>query len=91
MEQGYTLLGSFKSAFEAHGAAGMLQAQDIPATVVSEGRYAGLAGGYRVKVLIEDVERAQQFLSSATDDIDLDEYVDPDDTSYKRCPKCGVR
>jgi hypothetical protein len=85
----YEYIGSYKSAFEAQSAAMKLESEDIPAVVVSEGRYAGLAGGYRVRVEQEDAERAREMLFSGSGEIDMDEYVDPDDRSYTRCPGCN--
>lgn len=66
-----------------------LAQEGIPATVHRASRYAGMGGaGYVLRVDAENLERARGILEPFETEIDMDEYVDAGDTSYRRCPEC---
>ena len=68
---------------------GMLAQEGIEATVHRLSRYAGMGGaGYVLKVNEGDLNRAQALLRKSDTGVDMDEYVDAGDTSYRRCPEC---
>ena len=82
-------IASYSNEAEAELAAGRLASDDIKAEVHRFSRYRAMgAGGYQLKVESADLKVARQILSGIEREIDMDEYVDPDDTSYRRCPKC---
>jgi len=86
----YETLKAFRDEASASLARDWLVRQDIDAAVVRFSRYRGMAGGgYFVKVAAADLPRAQALMDEVDRGIDLDEYVDPDDTSYRHCPHCG--
>lgn len=67
----------------------MLEAEGIKASVHRVSRYAGMGGsGYVLKVGHDDFARARELLDTTATEVDMDEYVDADDTSYRRCPRC---
>ena len=67
----------------------MLESEGITASVHRVSRYAGMGGsGYVLKVGAEDVARTRELLDATATEVDMDEYVDADDTSYRRCPRC---
>ena len=69
---------------------GMLAQAGIDSTVHRVSRYAGMGGaGYVLKVEAADLTRAQTLLRESDTAVDMDEYVDADDTSYRRCPQCN--
>ncbi len=67
----------------------MLESEGITSTVHRVSRYAGMGGsGYVLKVGPDDVARARALIDATPGEVDMDEYVDADDTSYRRCPRC---
>ena len=68
----------------------MLAQEGIPASVHRVSRYASMRGaGYMLKVRSQDMAKARALLKKKDTKIDMDEYVDKDDNSYRRCPRCG--
>ena len=68
---------------------GMLAQEGIPATVHRVSRYKAMGGsGYILRVNESDLARAEKLIKKADTGIDMDEYVDADDRSYRRCPQC---
>lgn len=89
MRENIETVRSFASEMEAHLARSRLGQEGIAATVHRFSRYRSMAGGgYLLKVDVHDKARAEQILEVAEAPIDMDEYVDPDDDAYPRCPKC---
>jgi len=83
-------LKTFSSETEAHVARAKLAAAGITATVHRFSRYRSLtSGGYLLKVRPSDFIKAQAIFVKLDREIDMDEYVDKDDDSYTRCPKCN--
>ena len=83
-------VASYSNEAEAELAVGRLGCDGIEAEVHRFSRYRAMgAGGYQLKVESADLEAARRILSSIEREIDMDEYVDPGDTSYRRCPKCN--
>ena len=77
-------IATFGQSWEAHLAAGKLEAAGVPAVLVDEninsiggGLYDGLSGGVKLQVPQQDVERAMEALPSR---VRVRQY---------RCPKCG--
>jgi hypothetical protein len=77
-------IATFGQSWEAHLAAGKLEAAGVPAVLVDEninsiggGLYDGLTGGVKLQVPQHDVERAMEALPSR---VRVRQY---------RCPKCG--
>ena len=67
----------------------MLEEKGIPASVHRVSRYASMRGaGYLLKVPSKDMAKARALLKEKDTKIDMDEYVDPDDNSRRRCPRC---
>lgn len=67
----------------------MLARKGIDAAVRYSGRYGGIRGaGCILSVSAADFDHAREILAEFDTGIDLDEYVSPDDTSYRRCPAC---
>lgn len=82
-------LQSYSSEAEAQLVRGMLAGNGIAATVGRYSRYRAMAaGGWLLRVPPGDYARAQAILEKTSSGPDMDEYVDPDDLSYRRCPKC---
>jgi hypothetical protein len=75
---------------DAHLAQSKLASEGIHSTVHRFSRYRAIAGGgYLLKVPLPDLAHAKEILKKiASKEIDMDEYVDKDDDSYARCPKC---
>jgi hypothetical protein len=69
------------SALEAHGLEVKLQAYRMA-------RFKD-AGVFNILVRKADLEDARTILKPEDDFVDMDEYVDPDDDTYPRCPKCN--
>jgi len=46
-------------------------------------------GGYLLKVAACDAREARAILGELDTEVDMDEYVDSDDASYRRCPACN--
>jgi hypothetical protein len=83
-------LKSFSSEAEARLAQGLLTSRGIESGVHRFSRYRAMAsGGWQLKVAEFDQKRAAAVLNEAAGPVDMDEYVDPDDSSYRRCEKCG--
>lgn len=82
-------VASYSNEAEAELAVGRLACDDIKAEVHRFSRYRAMgAGGYLLKVESADLGKARRILGAIDRQIDMDEYVDPGDTSYRRCPKC---
>ncbi|MHA1600417.1 MAG: hypothetical protein ACTSW2_06300 [Alphaproteobacteria bacterium] len=80
---------AFKNEVEAHAARTKLATVGITATVHRVSRYRAMAsGGYVLKVRPADFQKAQTLFAKLDREIDMDEYVDPDDDAYTRCPEC---
>lgn len=85
----HVTIRSFGSEAEASLAAGRLAQKGIKATFGRISRYKAMAGGgYSLRVPAHQAEKATRILNKLSGDIDMDEYVDADDTSYRRCPAC---
>jgi len=83
-------VASYSNEAEAELAAGRLGCDGIEAEVHRFSRYRAMgAGGYQLRVESADLDSARRVLGSIDREIDMDEYVDADDTSYRRCPKCN--
>jgi len=81
---------AFSNEMQAHLARSMLKRAGIAATVQRHSRYKAMTGGgYRLKTAPRDVEEARRILSTLDEAVDMDEYVDADDRSYRRCPACN--
>ena len=83
-------VASYSNEAEAELAAGRLACDGIEAEVHRFSRYRAMgAGGYQLRVESADLDSARRVLAGIDREIDMDEYVDPEDTSYRRCPKCN--
>ncbi|MCX5768724.1 MAG: hypothetical protein NTZ09_00415 [Candidatus Hydrogenedentes bacterium] len=83
-------IASYSNEAEAELAAGRLACDDIKAEVHRFSRYRAMgAGGYQLRVEGADLAAARRILAGIDGEIDMDEYVDADDASYRRCPKCN--
>ncbi len=84
-------LGNYSSHAEAAVAQTKLASEGIPAQIPAYySRYRALGGwGIYVYVHPDDAERATDVLQLGKTWIDMDEYVEADDTSVPRCPSCG--
>ncbi len=68
---------------------GMLEQEGIPAKVHRVSRYAGMGGsGYMLRVGEKDLAKARKLIARNTREVDMDEYVDKEDRSYRRCTSC---
>lgn len=86
---GGVTLRSFSSEMEACLAQSKLASEGIAATVHRFSRYRAMAkGGWLLKVDAQSLGRARGILRHLDREIDMDEYVDVDDDSYRRCPVC---
>jgi len=82
-------LQSYSSEAEAQLVCGMLAGHGIAASVGRYSRYRAMAaGGWLLRVSDADYGRARTLLEKTRGGPDMDEYVDPDDMSYRRCPTC---
>lgn len=80
---------TFRNELEAHLARTTLNQEGIAATVHRYSRYKAMSGGgYVLKVDSRDAAKAREIIGGPNDEVDMDEYVDSDDTSYRRCPEC---
>ncbi len=87
----YASIRSFGSETEASLAADFLVRKGIKATVGKISRYKAMAGsGYALRVPVKQAASARKYLESIPADIDMDEYVDENDTSVPRCPACNT-
>jgi len=81
---------AFRNELEAHLARTVLKQKGIAATVHRYSRYRAISGGgYVLKTAPCDAEKARKIGGTVDDEVDMDEYVDSDDTSYRRCPECN--
>lgn len=86
---GSDILRHFSNSIEADLARTRLAADGIHATVHKVSRYRAMSGGgYVLRVPHHQTARAQEIMGPLNRPIDMDEYVDADDESYRRCPKC---
>lgn len=85
----FTELQRFPNSATAYLVQGRLAQDGIQASVRRGSRYQAMGGsGYVVSVLPEQLDRARKILDSTNPEVDLDEYVDPNNTSFRRCPQC---
>lgn len=90
MDESRRTLKSFPNEMQAYLLKGRLELEGIPATVHRFSRYRAMAGGgYLLKVRNSDFEKAQSILTALDTEIDMDEYVDSDDDTVRRCPQCN--
>lgn len=83
-------VASYSNEAEAELAAGRLACDGINAEVHRFSRYRSIAGGgYQLKVDSAELVPARRILGRIDREIDMDEYVEADDASYRRCPKCN--
>lgn len=88
MAEPKTTIKTFQNEAEAELARQFLERHGIAATVHRFSRYRAMTGGgYLLKVEKSRSAEASKFLKIDSE-IDLDEYIDPDDESYPRCPTC---
>ena len=81
---------TFKNGLQAHLARTKLKQEGIAATVHRHSRYRAMSGsGYLLKAASCDAGKAREILSAVETEVDMDEYVDRDDTSHRRCPECN--
>lgn len=74
---------------EAHLAKSFLERHGLKALVSRHSRYKAMAGGgYLLRTPADEAESAAALLDSAAGGVDMDEYVDPEDRSVRRCPEC---
>ncbi|MEK7794694.1 MAG: hypothetical protein AAB353_09195 [Candidatus Hydrogenedentota bacterium] len=86
---GSDILRHFSNSVEADLARTRLQADGIHATVQKTSRYRAMSGGgYILRVPHHEIAHAQEIIGPINRAIDMDEYVDANDESYRRCPKC---
>ena len=89
MDSGRETIRSFATEMEACLARAKLEQDGIAASVHFFSRYRAMAGaGYVLKVAVRDAARAKQVLDALDRDVDMDEYVDGDDDSLRRCARC---
>lgn len=87
----YVTIRSFASEPEASLAADFLIQKGIKATVGRVSRYKAMSGGgYSLRVPRDQSASARKKLDAVSQEIDMDEYVDADDTRIPRCPSCGT-
>lgn len=85
----HTELQRFPNSATAYLVQGRLEQDGIVASVRRGSRYQAMGGsGYVVSVLPEHLARARKILDSTNSEVDLDEYVDPNNKAYRRCPQC---
>ncbi len=81
-------IGVFTSEFEAKAVCVRLESEGIAARMNRQGRYHGFTGAIAVEVDAEDEGKARETLGDANAPVDMDEYVEPGDRTYRRCPAC---
>lgn len=82
-------LQRFPNSAAAYLVKGRLAQDGIEATVRRGSRYQAMGGsGYVVSVHPDQLGRAREILDSTNPEVDLDEYVDKNNTSFRRCPQC---
>ncbi len=85
----HDLVKAYKTEFEANLARATLRRAGIASRVHRFSRYRALAGGgYLVRADPADLPKARALLDALETGIDLDEYVDDEDTTVPRCPAC---
>ena len=85
----HTELQRFPNSATAYLVKGRLEQDGIVASVRRGSRYQAMGGsGYIVSVLPEHLARARKILDRTNTEVDLDEYVDKNNTSFRRCPQC---
>ena len=90
MDESRRTLKAFSNEMGAYLLKGRLELEGIPASVHRYSRYRAMAGGgYLLKVRNSDFEKAQSILTGFDTEIDMDEYVDSDDKTVRRCPQCN--
>lgn len=83
------IVGTYPESASAHLALSKLNAEGIEGHIHRVSRYQAMAGhGYVLRVAAADSARASAILERYRGPVDLDEYVDTDDASYRRCPSC---
>ncbi len=84
-----TELQRYPNSATAYLVKGRLAQDGIESWVRRGSRYQAMGGsGYVVSVLPEHLERARKIIDSTNATVDLDEYVDPNNTAFRRCPQC---
>ena len=82
-------LQRFPNSAAAYLVKGRLAQDGIESTVRRGSRYQAMGGsGYVVSVSPDQLARAREILDSTNPEVDLDEYVDKSNTSFRRCPQC---
>lgn len=85
----HTELQRYPNSATAYLVKGRLEQDGIVASVRRGSRYQAMGGsGYVVSVLPEHLDRARKILDRTNSEVDLDEYVDKNNTSFRRCPQC---
>ena len=85
----HTELQRYPNSANAYLVKGRLAQDGIESWVRRGSRYQAMGGsGYVVSVLPEHLERARKIIDSTNAKVDLDEYVDPDNKAFRRCPQC---
>ncbi len=84
-----TELQRYPNSATAYLVKGRLSQDGIESWVRRGSRYQAMGGsGYVVSVLPEHLERARKIIDSTNAEVDLDEYVDKNNTAFRRCPQC---
>jgi predicted RNA-binding Zn-ribbon protein involved in translation (DUF1610 family) len=82
-------LQRYPNSATAYLVKGRLAQDGIESSVRRGSRYQAMGGsGYVVSVRPEHLERARKIIESTNAKVDLDEYVDKNNTSFRRCPQC---
>ena len=82
-------LQRFPNSAAAYLVKGRLAQDGIEAIVRRGSRYQAMGGsGYVVSVHPDQLARSREILDSTNPEVDLDEYVDKDNKSFRRCPQC---
>ena len=85
----HTELQRYPNSANAYLVKGRLAQDGIESWVRRGSRYQAMGGsGYVVSVRPEHLERARKIIDSTNAKVDLDEYVDPNNTAFRRCPQC---
>ena len=85
----HTELQRYPNSANAYLVKGRLAQDGIESWVRRGSRYQAMGGsGYVVSVRPEHLERARKIIDSTNAKVDLDEYVDPDNKAFRRCPQC---
>ncbi|MBL7647774.1 MAG: hypothetical protein JNK74_16450 [Candidatus Hydrogenedentes bacterium] len=85
----HTELQRYPNSATAYLVKGRLAQDGIESWVRRGSRYQAMGGsGYVVSVLPEQLARARKIIDSTNAKVDLDEYVDPNNKAFRRCPQC---